>query len=82
MGRPGVFGVVDPMPHAGNLHLLRQHSLYMQQRIFISLINGKQHFHHFFVGAAVQGPFKGADGAGNGGMHIGKRGCGNPGGKC
>ena len=61
------------MAKAGHLLFIRQHFLYMLDRVFAGLVNGLQHAHHSFVRTAMQRPLQRTDGAGNGRVHICQR---------
>src|SRR6185312_15216760 len=66
---------------AGNLFFLRQQAPHVLHRIGASFCNAFQNSERSLIGAAVQGPFEGADGRRNGGMHVRQGGRGDPGGK-
>src|SRR6185437_13479589 len=69
-----IFRGVHPMPKAGNFLLIRQHAFYVLDRIFSRLIKVKYHAHDLLVCATVEWTFQRADRAGDGRVHVRKRG--------
>ena len=66
------------MTEAGNFLLVGQHVFHMLHRVFAPLVDLKQHAHHRLIGAAMQRALQGADGAGDGRMHVRKGGRRDP----
>src|SRR6185437_12348780 len=64
---------VDAVTEAGDFFLALQHSAYVRDGIFLRLVDRVEDAHDGFVGSAVQWPLQGADGAGDGGVHVRKR---------
>ena len=71
VGGAGVFGGVDTVAEAADFFLAGEHAFDVLDGIFTGLVDGVEEAHDFFVGAAVEGAFEGADGAGYGGVHVG-----------
>ena len=70
MGRAGVFGGVDAVAEAGDLFLAGEHAADVLDGVGAGFVDGVEELHGGLVGAAVEGTLEGADGAGDGGVHV------------
>ena len=81
--RARILGVVHAVAETGDLHLAREHAAHdlVDALARRGLPQIEQQLHHFGVGAAVERPLQGADGAGDRRIDVGQRGRGDAGGK-